>query len=168
MTPVLVIGRRAGDLAHALRVPAKPGKPTLYDRKYQDIQRAPGQPARVLEAAVRADARTHARRPRSSRTWPGTRPKAGRCPGEAPENIVLRFEPSPPQEMYIAPALFHLDAAGEADEPDLWSFAAVTDDPPPEVAAAGHDRCIVQLRPENVEAWLTPAEHAGRLGCAAR
>ena len=43
-----------------------------------------------------------------------------------------------------------------SDEPDLWSFAAVTDDPPPEVAAAGHDRCIVQLRPENVEAWLTP------------
>ena len=24
------------------------------------------------------------------------------------------------------------------------------------MAAAGHDRCIVQLRPENVEAWLTP------------
>ena len=43
-----------------------------------------------------------------------------------------------------------------SDEPDLWSFAAVTDEPPPEVAAAGHDRCIVQLRPENVAAWLTP------------
>ena len=32
----------------------------------------------------------------------------------------------------------------------------MTDDPPPEVAAAGHDRCIVQLRPAHVTAWLTP------------
>ncbi len=28
------------------------------------------------------------------------------------------------------------------------------DDPPPEVAAAGHDRCIIQIKPENVDAWL--------------
>ena len=75
---------------------------------------------------------------------------------EAPENIVLRFEPSPPQEMYIACLFSHWTPPAGSDEPDLWSFAAVTDDPPPEVAAAGHDRCIVQLRPENVEAWLTP------------
>lgn len=27
---------------------------------------------------------------------------------------------------------------------------------PREVADAGHDRCIVQLRHENVETWLTP------------
>ena len=32
----------------------------------------------------------------------------------------------------------------------------MTDEPPPEVAAAGHDRMIVSLKPENVEAWLTP------------
>lgn len=24
----------------------------------------------------------------------------------------------------------------------LWSFAAITAEPPPEVAAAGHDRCV--------------------------
>ena len=41
-------------------------------------------------------------------------------------------------------------------EPDLLSFAAITDDPPPEIAAAGHDRCIVPIRPENVDAWLSP------------
>ncbi|MBS0508224.1 MAG: SOS response-associated peptidase family protein, partial [Proteobacteria bacterium] len=61
-----------------------------------------------------------------------------------------------PQEMYIACLFSHWTPPAGSDEPDLWSFAAVTDDPPPEVAAAGHDRCIVQLRPENVEAWLTP------------
>ena len=41
-------------------------------------------------------------------------------------------------------------------EPDLLSFAAITDEPPAEVAAAGHDRCIIPLRSENVDAWLNP------------
>ena len=36
------------------------------------------------------------------------------------------------------------------------SFAAITDEPPPEVAAAGHDRCIIPIRAENVDAWLSP------------
>ena len=39
---------------------------------------------------------------------------------------------------------------------DLWSFAAITDEPPPEVAAAGHDRCIIQIKSEHVDAWLNP------------
>ena len=34
--------------------------------------------------------------------------------------------------------------------------AAITDEPPPEIAAVGHDRCIVPIRPSNVEAWLCP------------
>lgn len=80
-------------------------------------------------------------------------------PGESPSNIVLEFRPRPPQDMYIACLFSHWTAPPGADpeETDLWSFAAVTDDPPPEVADAGHDRCIVQLRAENVEAWLRPA-----------
>jgi putative SOS response-associated peptidase YedK len=32
----------------------------------------------------------------------------------------------------------------------------MTDQPPLEVAAAAHDRCIIHLRQENVETWLTP------------
>ena len=39
---------------------------------------------------------------------------------------------------------------------DLFSFAAITDDPEPEVAAAGHDRTIINIKPEHIEAWLTP------------
>ena len=39
----------------------------------------------------------------------------------------------------------------------LLSFAAITDEPPPEVAAAGHDRMIVNLKQANLEAWLNPA-----------
>jgi hypothetical protein len=36
------------------------------------------------------------------------------------------------------------------------SFAAKTDDPPAEIALAGHDRCIVPTKPENVNARLNP------------
>ena len=36
------------------------------------------------------------------------------------------------------------------------SFAAITDEPPAEIAAAGHDRCIIPIKPENVDAWLNP------------
>jgi hypothetical protein len=31
------------------------------------------------------------------------------------------------------------------DEPDLLSFAAITDEPPPEFAAAGYDRYLRRL-----------------------
>ena len=31
-----------------------------------------------------------------------------------------------------------------------------SDEPPPEVAAAGHDRCIIPIRPEDIDAWLNP------------
>jgi putative SOS response-associated peptidase YedK len=41
-------------------------------------------------------------------------------------------------------------------DPDVRGFAAITDDPPTDVAAAGHDRCIINLPPEHIGAWLTP------------
>jgi putative SOS response-associated peptidase YedK len=41
-------------------------------------------------------------------------------------------------------------------EPDLLSFAAITDEPPEEAAAAGHDRCVIPIRPDNIDAWLNP------------
>lgn len=47
-------------------------------------------------------------------------------------------------------------AATTPGRPDLLSFAAVTDQPPPEVAAAGHDRCIIPMKLENVDPWLRP------------
>ena len=40
--------------------------------------------------------------------------------------------------------------------PDWNLVALITDEPPPEVAAAGHDRCIIPIRPEHVDAWLNP------------
>lgn len=69
------------------------------------------------------------------------------------KNAVLHFTPKPSGTMLIA-CLY--SAWKYKDGKDLLSFAAVTDEPPPEVAAAGHDRMIVNLKPENVAAWLTP------------
>ena len=42
-------------------------------------------------------------------------------------------------------------------KPDLYSFAAITDEPPPEIAATGHDRCIIPLEAAAIGAWLDPA-----------
>jgi putative SOS response-associated peptidase YedK len=73
--------------------------------------------------------------------------------GEAQENIVLQFKPEPAQTMYIACLWSHWT---DPKEPGLRGFAAITDEPPADIAAAGHDRCIINLKPEHVEAWLTP------------
>lgn len=74
--------------------------------------------------------------------------------GERDENVVLEFRPRPTQDMLVACLWSRWRAPGQ---PDLLSFAAITDDPPAEVAAAGHDRCIIPIKPANVEAWLNPA-----------
>ncbi len=41
-------------------------------------------------------------------------------------------------------------------QPDLYSFAAITDDPPPEVAATGHNRCVIPLKESHLLRWLEP------------
>ena len=90
-------------------------------------------------------------------------------PGEKPRNLVLHFNPQPapakdggsagntgaafrPSDMFVA-CLW--DRWQKKGEPDLYSFAAITDDPPPEIAATGHNRCIIPLKPHNLSAWLT-------------
>ena len=75
------------------------------------------------------------------------------APDEKPENVVLQFTPNPPELMDIACLWSHWRKEGE---PDLLSFAAITDEPPPEVRNAGHDRMIVRIKPEHVDAWLNP------------
>lgn len=74
-------------------------------------------------------------------------------PGEKPENRVLHFNPNPPMDMLVACLWSHW---AHGTDPDLYSFAAVTDEPPPEVAATGHNRCIIAIKPENVGDWLRP------------
>jgi putative SOS response-associated peptidase YedK len=69
------------------------------------------------------------------------------------KNVVLHFTPRPAYQMLVACLYAQWS---DPKEGRLLSFAAVTDEPPPEIKAAGHDRCIINLREENVAAWLTP------------
>jgi putative SOS response-associated peptidase YedK len=69
------------------------------------------------------------------------------------QNVVLEFHPRPEQDMLVACLWSRWTSRGQ---PDLLSFAAITDEPPAEIAAAGHDRCVIPIRPENVDTWLNP------------
>ena len=69
------------------------------------------------------------------------------------EKIVLEFTPHGGHNLYVACLWSHWTAPGKDD---LYSFAFITDAPPAEVLAAGHDRCIIPLKRENIEAWLDP------------
>ena len=74
------------------------------------------------------------------------------------QNQVLHFVPRPAGTMLIACLVAEWkDPKGGAP---LLSFAAITDEPPPEVAAAGHDRMIINLKPEHLDAWLKPEGHS--------
>ena len=53
--------------------------------------------------------------------------------GENEENVVLQFKPEPAQTMYIACLWSHWT---DPKEPDVRGFAAITDEPPADVAAA--------------------------------
>lgn len=76
------------------------------------------------------------------------------APGEREQNVELVFTPQTGEVLFIACLYTYTEAEGDA--PPFYSFAAITDDPPPEVAAAGHDRCIVIVREEDIGAWLDP------------
>ena len=73
------------------------------------------------------------------------------APGERSENVVLEFKPRDEHDMYVA-CLWNESPDGDGK---LLSFAAITDDPAPEVAAAGHDRTIMEIEYKNWDEWLT-------------
>lgn len=75
-------------------------------------------------------------------------------PGETEQKIEIVFQPEPEQQMLLACLYRYVEPHG--DEAGFYGFAAITRDPPPEVLAAGHERCIIPIRPENVDAWLNP------------
>ncbi len=75
--------------------------------------------------------------------------------GERSENMVLCFEPRG-MEYIIMPCLYDI-WRNEKGEEVLHSFALITDEPNPEVAAAGHDRTPIFLRESAIDDWLSPA-----------
>lgn len=78
--------------------------------------------------------------------------------GEDGQSKVLAFTPRTCEPMLIA-CLWSPWSDSAGSEPDLLSFAAITDEPEPEVAQAGHDRTIINLKPEHIDAWLNPDAH---------
>ena len=66
---------------------------------------------------------------------------------------VLEFRPQGLGDMLVACLWSRWEAPGE---PSLLSFAAITDEPPPEIAATGHDRCVLPIKEANLDAWLNP------------
>jgi putative SOS response-associated peptidase YedK len=95
----------------------------------------------------------------SARTW---RPHFGKSHALFPFSRFYEWveRDGRKQEIYFspgdrgvmwAPALYSAPASAA-----LPSFALVTDEPPPEVAAAGHDRCPVFLSESEIEGWLNP------------
>lgn len=70
------------------------------------------------------------------------------------KNQILAFTQRTGEPMLIA--CLWSRSAGKPGEADLLSFAAITDDPEPEVAEAGHDRTVINIKPEHIDAWLNP------------
>jgi putative SOS response-associated peptidase YedK len=64
----------------------------------------------------------------------------------------LHFRPNSAQLMYV-PCLY---AQWLGDGTKMPCFAAITDEPPPEIAAAGHNRCPINLTQDAAQQWLRP------------
>ena len=77
------------------------------------------------------------------------------APGEKEKNVVIEFRPSNGEPM-LAACLWSRWVNPDKNKPDLLSFALITDEPPPEVRARGHDRCIIPIREKYLDAWLNP------------
>lgn len=73
------------------------------------------------------------------------------APGEPDVGVEVKFTPEPREPMVIACIWDHWEGP---DEDPFDSFAFVTDDPPPEVAAAGHDRIPIRLPLSRMLPWL--------------
>jgi len=151
-----VIVRKDGqNLLTAMRYHCRPaGKPAFYDRKFPGLYNARrdnlekfwgeqfgSHHAILVVESFYENVKRHTMEHRALLT------------GEEAENIVLQFKPEPAQTMYVACLWSHWT---DPKEPDVRGFAAITDEPPADIAAAGHDRCIINLKPEHVEAWLAP------------
>lgn len=138
-------GRR---LIRPMRYQCRPaGKPAAYDRMYPGTYNARRD---NLEGFWKGQyGRTHGLMV-ASRFYENVEGPDGR-------NRILEFVPQTGEPMLIACLWSHwTDPKGQ--ESPLYSFAAITDDPEPEVAAAGHDRTIINIKPEHVGAWLSPEQ----------
>ena len=64
-------------------------------------------------------------------------------------DIVISFQPDSAEPM-VLPVIY-----SPSHEDHNFGFAVITDDPNPEILAAGHDRMPIILGPEQQKAWLS-------------
>jgi len=69
------------------------------------------------------------------------------------EIAKLEFTTEPAQDLLVPCLWSNWKGKGE---PDLMSFAAITDEAPSDVVTTGVNRCMVAIKPENLDAWLNP------------
>lgn len=150
----VMIAERGRRVIKPMRYQCRPaGKPAFYDEKYPGTYNArrdnlegfwKGQFGHTHGIVVCNAFYEHvSRHPVEGQTL---------AEGEDEQSMVLEFRPRPRQDMLIACVYSHWQGDGE----DLWSFAAITDEPPAEIAAAGHDRCIIPIKEDNINGWLNP------------
>jgi len=72
--------------------------------------------------------------------------------GERPENVVLQFNPKDGTQMLV-PCIWSRWQRGDEV---LHSMALITDEPPTEVAQAGHNRCPINLTHDAALNWISP------------
>jgi putative SOS response-associated peptidase YedK len=145
---VPVIIRRAGEL---LMIPARyrcrpPGKPAFIDKQLDLYNaRRDGLTERATWRPLFGT--SHAILP-ATRFYENVRDAENK-------NHVLEFVPKDGSVMLIA--CLYAEWVNPADPDDvLPSVAAITDEPAPEVAAAGHDRTVINLTWEAAINWLSP------------
>lgn len=80
------------------------------------------------------------------------------APGERPVSVEVEFRPEPEQDLLLACLWRYVKPEG--DEPGFYTVAAITGDPLPGFVAAGHDRSVIAIRPEHLDAWLDPMSGA--------
>src|SRR5690606_8072370 len=119
------------------------GKPADYDRRYPGTYNAPRD---SLEGFWRGQF-GHSHALMVAETFYET------VRADDGANCVLHFTPRPGGPRYVACLDSRWSDRNGAD-PDLWSFAAITNGPQPEVAAAGHDRTIINLREQPIAAGM--------------
>jgi putative SOS response-associated peptidase YedK len=154
----VIIRRDGQNLLTPMRYFCRPaGKPAFYDKKFPGLYNARRDNLQKFWSGEFG--RHHALMIVDSFYENGQRhgmEHRSLAPAEREQNVVLQFTPEPPQPLLIACLWSNWT---DPKEPGLRGFAAITDEPPPDVAAAGHDRCIINIKPEHVLTWLSPGQH---------
>lgn len=68
------------------------------------------------------------------------------------QKVLVGFEPTHSEKIFVPCLYDHF--VDKVNNVSFYSFAVITDEPPSEVEAAGHDRCPIHLPKERIRDWL--------------